>query len=196
MSSSRCSRACPRRDRASDCSMSAAAPATSRAAARASWAYLRRDSIPIRQRCRSRRARRDRASAMSKGAPNDCRFPTAASTRRSASPHCASSPINGRRCARWSVSRASGSCWACSIARACCTCRKDAAADAALIAGAHWHTRRAALELFAGLPVRDVELRSAVFLAGGGAIARAIEPLVPERCALGVFFAVAANVIV
>lgn len=61
--------------------------------------------------------------------------------------------------------------------------------------GARWHTRRAALELFAGLPVHQVQLRSAVFLPSGGAIARAIEPLVPERCALGAFLAVAADVI-
>ncbi len=61
--------------------------------------------------------------------------------------------------------------------------------------GARWHTRRAALELFAGLPAHQVQLRSAVFLPSGGAIARAIEPLVPERCALGALLAMAADVI-
>lgn len=61
--------------------------------------------------------------------------------------------------------------------------------------GAHWHTRRAALDLLSGLPVRHVELRSAVFLPGGGALARTIEPHLPERCALGAFLAVAADLI-
>lgn len=61
--------------------------------------------------------------------------------------------------------------------------------------GARWHTRREALDLFAGLPVGNVVTRSAVFLHGGGALARAVERLVPERCALGAFLAVAADVI-
>ncbi len=61
--------------------------------------------------------------------------------------------------------------------------------------GAHWHTRREALALFDELPVRSRAVRSAVFLPGGGPIARAIEPLVPDRCAVGAFLAVAADVI-
>jgi hypothetical protein len=43
--------------------------------------------------------------------------------------------------------------------------------------------------------VHHVELRGAVFLPGGGAIARAIEPLIPARCAVGAFLAVSADVI-
>jgi len=60
--------------------------------------------------------------------------------------------------------------------------------------GAHWHTRREAFDLFAGLPASDPVIRSAVFLPGGGAIARAIESFVPGRSAFGAFLAVAADV--
>jgi hypothetical protein len=48
--------------------------------------------------------------------------------------------------------------------------------------------------LFEGLPVKDVELRSAIHLPGGGWLARRIEPHVPARWLSGGFLAVAADV--
>jgi SAM-dependent methyltransferase len=59
--------------------------------------------------------------------------------------------------------------------------------------GAHWHTAREARHLFDGLPVCDIELRSAVFVAGGGWASRTIEASMPERCLFGGFLAIAAS---
>ncbi len=60
--------------------------------------------------------------------------------------------------------------------------------------GAHWHTRREVLRLFAGQPARNLTLRTAIMLPGGSRLARWIEPnlnwWVP-RC--GAFIAAAAD---
>ena len=44
--------------------------------------------------------------------------------------------------------------------------------------GAHWHTAREIYALFDGLPAANLKVRSAVFLAGGGPIARGVESLI------------------
>ena len=61
--------------------------------------------------------------------------------------------------------------------------------------GAHWHTRREVERLFAGLPARNLSLRSAIMLPGGGRLARWAEPGL-ERAApcCGAFLAAAADV--
>jgi hypothetical protein len=47
--------------------------------------------------------------------------------------------------------------------------------------------------LFRGLAVRDVIVRTAVFVPSAGAIARIIEPLAPSALPWGAFIAVAAS---
>ncbi|MBE0615206.1 MAG: class I SAM-dependent methyltransferase [Burkholderiales bacterium] len=61
--------------------------------------------------------------------------------------------------------------------------------------GAHWHTRREVERLFAGQPARNLTLRTAIMLPGGGRVARWAEPHL-ERMApcCGAFVAVAADV--
>jgi ubiquinone/menaquinone biosynthesis C-methylase UbiE len=51
--------------------------------------------------------------------------------------------------------------------------------------GARWHTAREIRALFAGLPVRRLRLRSAVFLPSASAFARGVEHVVPARLPLG-----------
>ena len=62
--------------------------------------------------------------------------------------------------------------------------------------GAHWHTRREVERLFAGQPARNLTLRTAIMLPGGGRLARWAEPHL-ERAApcCGAFLAVAADVL-
>jgi len=60
--------------------------------------------------------------------------------------------------------------------------------------GAHWHTRSEIRSLFRGLPVSNLVIRSAVFLPGGGMISRMVEPILPDRLALGGFIAVAGDI--
>jgi SAM-dependent methyltransferase len=69
-----------------------------------------------------------------------------------------------------------------------------AKAGAGAYRGAHWHTPDEVRALFAGLPVRDLELRSAVLLPDGGAFARAAEKLLPQRWLRGALLAVAGDV--
>lgn len=59
--------------------------------------------------------------------------------------------------------------------------------------GAHWHTPAEIRKLFEGLPIANLELRSAIFLPGGGRVARLVEPTTPPRLLLGGFLAVAAD---
>jgi SAM-dependent methyltransferase len=59
--------------------------------------------------------------------------------------------------------------------------------------GAHWHTGSEIDALFEGLPATDVEVRTAVFLAGGGPIARGAEHLIWNRLPVGAFVVVAGN---
>ena len=60
--------------------------------------------------------------------------------------------------------------------------------------GAHWHTAREIYALFDGLPAANLKVRSAVFLAGGGPIARGVESLIPHRWRLGAFIVIAGDV--
>lgn len=61
--------------------------------------------------------------------------------------------------------------------------------------GAHWHTRREVERLFAGQPARNLALRTAIMLPGGGRLARWAEPHL-ERAApcCGAFLAAATDV--
>lgn len=57
--------------------------------------------------------------------------------------------------------------------------------------GAHWHTPAEIRQLFAGLPARDLEMRSAIHLPWGGSPAEAVESHLSNRCLFGGFLAVA-----
>jgi SAM-dependent methyltransferase len=57
--------------------------------------------------------------------------------------------------------------------------------------GARWHTVTEAKTLFAAMPARDLEVRTAVFLPGGGAGARMLERWLPGALPLGAFLVVA-----
>lgn len=59
--------------------------------------------------------------------------------------------------------------------------------------GAHWHTPREVNALFRGLPADNLELRSAIFLPGGGGFAQRVESLVPTSWLAGGFLAAAAD---
>ncbi len=61
--------------------------------------------------------------------------------------------------------------------------------------GAHWHTRREVAGLFAGQPARNLALRSAIVLPGGGC-SRRLEPWLSRVLpSCGAFIAVAADVV-
>ena len=53
--------------------------------------------------------------------------------------------------------------------------------------GAQWHTTREIRFLLDGMPVHAVKLRSAIFLPGGGWIARKLEAHLSNKCLLGGF---------
>jgi len=59
--------------------------------------------------------------------------------------------------------------------------------------GAHWHTPAEVRRLFAGRPAADLDFRSAIFLPGGGPIARGLERCLPSVLPLGGFLAVVVN---
>ncbi|MDZ4405344.1 class I SAM-dependent methyltransferase [Prosthecobacter sp.] len=61
--------------------------------------------------------------------------------------------------------------------------------------GAHWHTAAEVRALFAGLPVTNLQLRSAIVLSGGGIMARLVERLWPTRWLCGAFLCVSGEVI-
>lgn len=56
--------------------------------------------------------------------------------------------------------------------------------------GAHWHTAEEARALFVGLPVTNLQLRSAIVLPGAGRIARLLERIWPHRWLCGAFLCV------
>ncbi|NMG32623.1 methyltransferase domain-containing protein [Aromatoleum evansii] len=61
--------------------------------------------------------------------------------------------------------------------------------------GARWHTPADVRNLFSGYPVREVSLRTAVMLPGGGVVARALEGSLRRLApACGAFIAAAADV--
>ena len=59
--------------------------------------------------------------------------------------------------------------------------------------GAHWHTPREVRELFARVRCEEPRLAYAVFLPGGGLLARAAEKATPTSVPLGAFLAAAAG---
>src|SRR3972149_5017020 len=61
--------------------------------------------------------------------------------------------------------------------------------------GAHWHTESEIRELFAGLPVADLQVRAAVALPAGGAFAQSMEPLLSPWWPFASFIAVAGDVV-
>lgn len=61
--------------------------------------------------------------------------------------------------------------------------------------GAHWHTPREALGLFHGLSVTHVEMRTAIWLPGGGWLARHTEPCWPSWLHGGAFLLVVADLL-
>lgn len=62
-------------------------------------------------------------------------------------------------------------------------------------AGAKWHSPAEAEALFEGMAVRDLEIHTAVFLPGGGWVARALEPGRPSRLPWGAFLCVSGEVV-
>lgn len=60
--------------------------------------------------------------------------------------------------------------------------------------GAHWHTRDEVHSLFAGLPVNNISIHSAIFLPGGGTASRIVESILPDQLAFGGFIAVAGDI--
>lgn len=61
--------------------------------------------------------------------------------------------------------------------------------------GAHWHSYANILELFSGLPVSNPRLHSAVFLPGGGVLARRTEPCLSHWIGrYGAFIAASADI--
>lgn len=61
--------------------------------------------------------------------------------------------------------------------------------------GARWHTTNEAAGLFAGLPVENVRVRTAIHLPGGGRVARLAERLWPQWLHTGAFILVVADVL-
>ena len=72
--------------------------------------------------------------------------------------------------------------------------QKGRAVGSGAYRGAHWHTTQEIRALFDGLPGANLKVRCAVFLAGGGPIARGIERLISHRLSLGAFVVVAGDV--
>jgi SAM-dependent methyltransferase len=72
--------------------------------------------------------------------------------------------------------------------------RKGRGGGAGAYRGAHWHTPEEVRALFAPMPVRDLRLECAIFLPGGGRVARAMEAVLPERLPLGAFLLAVADV--
>lgn len=60
--------------------------------------------------------------------------------------------------------------------------------------GARWHTEADVLGLFSGLPVANLQVRTAVALPDGGAIAQSLEPLLRPWWPFASFIAVAGDV--
>ena len=71
--------------------------------------------------------------------------------------------------------------------------QKGRAGGAGAYHGAHWHTRAEVGELFEGLPLAHIKLRSAVFLPGGSPFAQRFERALPQRLPWGSFLVVSAD---
>lgn len=72
--------------------------------------------------------------------------------------------------------------------------RKGRNGSTGAYAGARWHTAAEARVLLEGLPVKGVQLRSAIVLPGGGRLARAVERIWPQRVLAGAFLCVTGEV--
>lgn len=59
--------------------------------------------------------------------------------------------------------------------------------------GAHWHTAAEVRVLFAGMPVTNLQVRSAIVLPWGGRVARLVERLRPRSWLGGAFLVVAGD---
>lgn len=66
--------------------------------------------------------------------------------------------------------------------------------DAGAYAAARWHRGASVAALLSGLPVRDRRLTTAIFVPGGGALARMLESLAPSGLPWGGFIAVTGSV--
>ncbi len=71
--------------------------------------------------------------------------------------------------------------------------QKGRAGGAGAYHGAHWHTHTEVRKLFEGLPVARLTLRSAIYLPGGGSVARLCEQVLPNRLPWGSFLVVSAD---
>ena len=60
--------------------------------------------------------------------------------------------------------------------------------------GAHWHTACEARALFARAELRNVVLRSAIYLPGGNVVARSLETAVPQGLLFGGFLLIAGDI--
>lgn len=60
--------------------------------------------------------------------------------------------------------------------------------------GAHWHSVAEARRLLAGLPVADIQVRTAIHLPGGGQGARIAERFWPARAPTGAFILVSGQI--
>ncbi|TCV90265.1 class I SAM-dependent methyltransferase [Sulfurirhabdus autotrophica] len=61
--------------------------------------------------------------------------------------------------------------------------------------GAHWHSVSEVPQLFLGLPVTNLQIRSAIYLPGGNIMARSIEAIMYHRLPLGGFLIVTGDII-
>lgn len=60
--------------------------------------------------------------------------------------------------------------------------------------GAHWHTADEVRAVLAALPVRNVQVRTAVFLPSGSGFARTLEQALPASLPYGGFLAISAEI--
>lgn len=62
-------------------------------------------------------------------------------------------------------------------------------------AGARWHSPAQARRLFAGLPVADLTVQTAIHLPGGGGLARRVEKKTPASWRTGAFLLISGRVV-
>lgn len=72
--------------------------------------------------------------------------------------------------------------------------KKGRAGGTGAYQGAHWHTAEEARALFAGLPVENLRVQTAVACADGGMLARIFERLLPKRWPWGAFLVISGDV--
>ena len=72
--------------------------------------------------------------------------------------------------------------------------RKGRHGGAGAYRGAHWHTAREARQLLSACDVRNIVVRSAIFVPGGGGIAKVLERAIPGHLPLGGFLLVTGEI--